>query len=169
MVEQVSKIICFGNLKGGVGKSTLCVYLYDYLRKKMPRRAVVLVDTDPQGTAFELVEPISGQGGSKHLSIGDRYDGVSMTTLDGILRRNVSQSGFLTFVDTGAGKLGNFSQMLMLCNTLLVPTSMSWADLRPTIDFIKTIDERKEEMNSIIPHVIVVPNRVSPQQKISHR
>jgi chromosome partitioning protein len=42
---------------------------------------------------------------------------------------------------------------------------MSWTDLRPTIDFIKEIDERKDEQNSILPHVIVVPNRVSPQQR----
>lgn len=165
MVEQTSKIICVGNLKGGVGKSTLCVYLFDYLRKKLTKRNVVLVDTDPQGTSYELMETTANPGSLKHLSIGDRYDGVSMSTLDGILRRNVSQSGYLTFVDTGAGKLGNFSQMMMLCNTLLVPTSMSWADLRPTLDFIKNIDERKDEMDSIIPHVIVVPNRVSPRQK----
>ena len=42
---------------------------------------------------------------------------------------------------------------------------MSWADLRPTIDFIKEIDERKADLRSITPHVVVVPNRVSPQQR----
>jgi cellulose biosynthesis protein BcsQ len=68
-------------------------------------------------------------------------------------------------VDTGAGKLGNFWKMAFLCNTLLVPTSMSWADLRPTIDFIKEIDERKADLRSVTPHVVVVPNRVSPQQR----
>ena len=165
MQEQTSKIICVGNIKGGVGKSTLSVYLFDFLRHKLKRRNVVLIDTDPQGTSYELMEPNVNPGSLKHLSIGDRYDGVSMTTLDGVLRRNVSQSGYLTLVDTAAGRMGNFTQMLMFCNTLLVPTSMSWADLRPTIDFINTMDERKEEMNSVIPHIIVVPNRVSHQQK----
>jgi len=42
---------------------------------------------------------------------------------------------------------------------------MSWADLRPTIDFIKEIDERKADLQSVTPHVVVVPNRVSPQQR----
>jgi hypothetical protein len=46
-----------------------------------------------------------------------------------------------------------------------VPTSMSWADLRPTIDFIKEIDERKADLRSVTPHVVVVPNRVSPHQR----
>ena len=40
-------------------------------------------------------------------------------------------------VDSGAGKIGNFWQVGFLCNALLVPTSMSWTDLRPTLDFIK--------------------------------
>ena len=53
----------------------------------------------------------------------------------------------------------------MMCDTLLVPTSMSWTDLRPTIDFIKEIDERKDEHSIITPHVVVVPNRVSPHQR----
>jgi cellulose biosynthesis protein BcsQ len=37
--------------------------------------------------------------------------------------------------------------------------------LRPTIDFIKEIDERKAGLRSVTPHVVVVPNRVSPQQR----
>ena len=88
-----------------------------------------------------------------------------MTTLDGVLRRLLAQNDGIAMVDTGAGKLGNFWQMAFLCNTLLVPTSMSWADLRPTIDFIKEIDERKADLRSVTPHVVVVPNRVSPQQR----
>jgi cellulose biosynthesis protein BcsQ len=68
-------------------------------------------------------------------------------------------------VDSGAGKMGNFWQVGFLCNALLVPTSMSWTDLRPTLDFIKEIDERKDDQQSATPHIIVVPNRVSPNQR----
>jgi chromosome partitioning protein len=42
---------------------------------------------------------------------------------------------------------------------------MSWTDLRPTIDFIKELDDRKEDYGVVNPHVIVVPNRTSPSQK----
>jgi len=165
MASQIAKAIFVGNIKGGVGKSTLTVYLTDYLRRRFKRRSVVLLDTDPQGTSFELMEPKSKNGDARFLPVGDRYDGVNMTTLDGVLRRLLAQNGGIAMVDTGAGKLGNFWQMAFLCNTLLVPTSMSWADLRPTIDFIKEIDERKADLRSVTPHVVVVPNRVSPQQR----
>ena len=165
MAPQIAKAIFVGNIKGGVGKSTLSVYLTEYLRRRFKRQSVTLIDTDPQGTSFELMEPKSKSGDVRFLPVGDRYDGVNMSTLDGVLRRLLAQNENMAVVDTGAGKLGNFWQLAFLCNTLLVPTSMSWADLRPTIDFIKEIDERKADLRSVTPHVVVVPNRVSPHQR----
>ena len=165
MASQIAKAIFVGNIKGGVGKSTLTLYLTEYLRRRLKSRSVMLIDTDPQGTSFELMEPKSKNGDTRFLPVGDRYDGVNMSTLDGMLRRLLAQNHHIAMVDTGAGKLGNFWQMAFLCNTLLVPTSMSWADLRPTIDFIKEIDERKADLQSVAPHVVVVPNRVSPHQR----
>ena len=165
MGSQAGKAIFIGNIKGGVGKSTLAVYLTEYLRARFKRRSIMLLDTDPQGSSFEMMQPFSKPEDIKFMPVGDRYDGVNMSTLDGVLRRMLSQDNAITIVDTGAGKLGNIWQMAMLCNTLLVPTSMSWTDLRPTIDFIKEIDERKEDYDTIKPHVIVVPNRTSPAQR----
>ena len=159
------KAIFVGNIKGGVGKSTLAVYLTDYLRKRFRRRSIMLLDTDPQGSSFEMMSPLSKSGDIKHMPVGDRYDGVNMTTLDGVLRRMLAQDQAITIIDTGAGKLGNIWQMAMLCSTVLVPTSMSWTDLRPTIDFIKELDDRKEDYGVVNPHVVVVPNRTSPSQK----
>ena len=165
MVNQAGKGIFIGNIKGGVGKSTIAVYLTDYLRNRYRRRSVVLLDTDPQGSSFEMMKDNSDPQDIKFMPVGDRYDGVNMSTLDGVLRRMLAQEQTITVIDTGAGKLGNIWQMAMLCNTLLVPTSMSWTDLRPTIDFIREIDERKEDYDTIKPHVIVVPNRTSPAQR----
>lgn len=162
---QVARAIFVANIKGGVGKSTLTVYLTEYLRQRFKRQPVILLDTDPQGTSFELMEPRSKNGDARLLPVGDRYDGVNMATLDGVLRRMLSQNEAIAMVDTGAGKMDNFWRLASLCNTLLVPTSMSWADLRPTLDFINEIDQRKADLQSVTPHVIVVPNRVSPLQR----
>ena len=57
LVMNSGKAIFVGNIKGGVGKSTLAVYLTDYLRHRDQRRPVMLLDTDPQGTAFEMMQP----------------------------------------------------------------------------------------------------------------
>ena len=165
MAVQGAKALFIGNIKGGVGKSTLTVYLTEVLRKRLKRQGIVLLDTDPQGTAFELLEPRSPRGDARFLPVGDRYDGVNMATLDGVLRRFLAQDDGIAMVDTGGGKIANLWQVAILCDVLLVPTSMSWTDLRPTLDFIKEIDERKSDYKSITPHIIVVPNRVPPQQR----
>ena len=114
MAAQIAKAIFVGNIKGGVGKSTLTVYLTEYLRHRFKRQSVVLIDTDPQGTSFELMEPKSKNGDVRFLPVGDRYDGVNMSTLDGVLRRLLAQNENIAVVDTGAGKLGSFWQLAFL-------------------------------------------------------
>jgi MinD-like ATPase involved in chromosome partitioning or flagellar assembly len=165
MTEFSSKTIFIGNVKGGVGKSTLTVYLTDYLRRRFPTHRISAIDTDPQGTAFELLEPVMPEGAARFVPVGDRFDGVNLSTLDGVLRQLLSHNAAITMVDTGGGQLGSFWRMMSLSSALVVPTSMSWTDLRPTIEFIKEIDERKVDFNTLTPHVIVVPNRVSPNQR----
>ena len=53
----------------------------------------------------------------------------------------------------------------MMCECIIINTSLSWADLRPTIEFVREMDERKESSNALTPHLIVVPNRIPPAQK----
>ena len=153
------------NIKGGVGKSTLTAFLTDYFKLSFQNTKVCLLDTDPQGSAIELLGTSPSVNLARHIPIGDRYDGVNAVTLDGIYRRLLSDRNSLTIVDTAGGGLGNIWQLVMLSRCVLVPTSLSWADLRPTIDFITDLNERKEAAGLVAPHIILVPNRISPQQR----
>lgn len=157
--------IFLANMKGGVGKSTLTAFLTDYFKLKHKKTKVCLLDADPQGSAVELLGTSTSIDLVRHIPIGDRYDGVNAVTLDGVYRRLISDDNTLTMVDTAGGALGNIWQLVMLSKCVLVPTSLSWADMRPTIDFVTELSERKEANNVATPHVIVVPNRISPQQR----
>ena len=56
----MSRVICFANQKGGVGKTSTCVNLCAAAKEKS--RRVLLVDADPQGNAT------TGMGVDKHVS-----------------------------------------------------------------------------------------------------
>ena len=157
--------IFLANIKGGVGKSTLTAFLTDYLKHRYVDKKVCLLDTDPQGSAIELLGSSTSVDLARHIPIGDRYDGVNTVTLDGVYRRLISDNGSLTVVDTAGGGLGNIWQLVMLSKCVLVPTSLSWSDVRPTIDFVNELSERKDANGMSSPHIIIVPNRISPQQR----
>lgn len=163
-MEQGQSIF-IGNIKGGVGKSTLTTLLFDYFQKKRGEHKVQMVDADRQGTAFELLEPMESAGNIRHVPVSDRFDGLSLVTLDSILRRMRSNPDTLTIVDTGAGWPGNVWQIAMLCECIIIPTTLSWADLRPTIEFVREMDERKDSLDTVAPHLIIVPNKIPPSQR----
>ena len=157
--------IFLANIKGGVGKSTLTAFLTDYFKQHYQETKVCLLDTDPQGSAVELLGTSTSVDLVRHIPIGDRYDGVNAVTLDGVYRRLISDSETLTVVDTAGGGIDTIWQLVMISKCVLVPTSLSWADLRPTIDFVTELHSRKEANNMATPHIIIVPNRISHQQR----
>ncbi len=163
-MEQ-GKSIFVGNIKGGVGKSTLTTLLFDYFQNKKGEMKVQMVDADRQGTSFEMLEPMAKGDNIRHVPVSDRFDGLSLVTLDSILRRMRANPETLTIVDTGAGWPGNVWQIAMMSECIIIPTTLSWADLRPTIEFVQEMDERKESLDTLSPHLIIVPNKVPPSQR----
>lgn len=159
------KGIFFGNIKGGVGKSTLCAFLYEMLREKLADHRRLLIDTDPQAASSSMLSPILPPEEIKQMPLGDRYDGAVLSALDGVLRSLLVHDKTLVLVDSGGGKIGNIWQIVMLCDVVIVPTSLSWMDLRPTHEYMREIHERKQDLGATKPHIILLPNRISPHQR----
>lgn len=155
----------FGNMKGGVGKSTLCIYTLEMIMRLRPELDILLIDTDPQGTSSSMMKSVLPPEKIRFMPLGDRYDGAIMSTIDGVIKGHLVNDNSMVVVDTAAGKIGNVWQVALLCNTMIVPTSLSWTDMQPTIEYVKEIDSRKEDYTSMTPHIIVVPNRTSPNQR----
>lgn len=159
------KSIFFGNIKGGVGKSTLCMFLYEMLREKLPQYKTHLIDTDPQMTSSTVLRQMMPSNEIRQLPTGDHFDGVGISSLDGLIKNTLIEEDNIIFIDSGAGRLGSIMQVVKLTNVIIVPTSLSWTDLRPTLEFIHNIDEHKQDYGITNPHIIVVPNRISPNQR----
>jgi chromosome partitioning protein len=159
------KSIFFGNIKGGVGKSTLCMFLYEILRQKLSHYKTHLIDTDPQMTASSVLRGMMPAEEIRQLPTGDHFDGVGISSLDGLIKNTLIDENNIIFIDSGAGRLGSMMQVIRLTDVIIVPTSLSWTDLRPTLEFIHNIDEHKQDYGITNPHIVVVPNRISPNQR----
>lgn len=157
--------VFFGNIKGGVGKSTLCMFMYEMLREKLPNYKTLLIDTDPQLTSSTVLKNALPPEEIRQIPTGDRFDGVGISSLDGLIKNTLIDENNIICIDSGAGHLGSMMQIVKLTDVIIVPSSLSWTDLRPTLEFIHTIDEQKQEFGVANPHIIVVPNRISPQQR----
>ena len=120
-------------------------------------------DTDKQGTAYELIgSRNSRENVVKHVLSVTGLTELSMVTLDSLMQRMRVKGNSLTLRQIRGWLTGNVWQLAMMCRSIIVPTSLSWANVRPTIEFVKEIDERKIGNDTVTPHLIIVPNKIPP-------
>jgi chromosome partitioning protein len=150
-------ILAVGNVKGGVGKTTLAVNLVIALARQ--DRDVLLIDGDDQGTAMAFTEirssEKSGQPG---------YTAVSLQ--GGAIRSQVRQ---LTpkyadiVIDVGGRDTGSLRAALTVADVILIPVQPRSFDLwgvDQTADLVKEAREVNERLKAFS-----VLNAADPQGK----
>jgi len=110
--KREARIVVFGNRKGGVGKTTLSVGVAGAWIEM--GYEVLIVDTDPQRSAYEQLE--------KHASMSVvEHDGGN---LDNILPK-IKRSYDFIIVDTPAGVNDALTSALRVADVLIIPVKPS--------------------------------------------
>ncbi|KZD08176.1 ParA family protein [Oceanibaculum pacificum] len=146
-------IIAVGNLKGGVGKSTIAVNLACALASRSVRP--VLVDADAQGTAVEW----AAGGGLPidviHLPIDEKTEKKAWRKA---VKKHQEAAG-LVIVDLPPHWGPALTAALDVTDLLLIPVTPSGADLRATMQALERLAETRAKREGA-PPALLVPSRV---------
>ena len=153
----MGQIIACGNLKGGVGKTTLAVNLACALAAR--GRNVTLLDLDPRGSAaawaaagrlpvpVEAAPPIEGHGAGRAPARAGELAGA----------------GRLVILDLPPLLLPALASALIIAEVILVPLTPSALDVTATSQTLRMFRITRESRPGRKPRGLLAPNLVDPQ------
>jgi chromosome partitioning protein len=144
-------IISILNQKGGSGKTTLAVNLARYFTK-CPNRRVLLVDSDPQGSARTWHE--KGDGNL-----------IRMVALD---RPNILKKGVMDLKDDydliiidGVPQISAMTLAAIKCsNLVLIPVQPSYYDIWATADTVDLVKEYQDSFDEKLKAYFVISRKI---------
>ncbi len=147
-------LVAIGNLKGGVGKSTVAVGIAGAMASA--GKSVALVDGDPQATSSRwLANP------EQPIWVGT-LDIATLSSVETWLEqaeRLVRVHGTL-LVDLPAVIGPAMAAAFMLARVIIVPVSLSPVDIDGTTRVLKHIRAARNERGGRGPAVLIVPNKL---------
>ena len=160
-----AKSIFVANVKGGVGKSTLAIMLARSLASKIPPQNITVIDTDLQRTTTEFLTLSNPEINVEFLPITPAFENTNISLVQQFIKQNEFRPGHVVIVDTPAGSSQRLWNLVAEGYCVLIPTTLSNADLSPTENFIRSIDKVKARYGKSHPHLIVCPNKIPFGQK----
>ncbi|MDC3072045.1 ParA family protein [bacterium] len=164
-IKNNAKSIFVANVKGGVGKSTLSIMLARTLADFIPPQNITVIDTDLQRTATEFLTNSNPEINVEFLPITPAFENTNISLVQQFIKQNEFRPGHVVIVDTPAGSSQRLWNLVAEGYCVLIPTTLSNADLYPTENFIRSMDKVKARYRKAHPHLIVCPNKIPFGQK----
>ena len=155
MKSKKNRIIVFANQKGGVGKSTLCILLADYLAYW--KKDVCIIDTDPQLSATLQREQDKLTFGEEEPYSIQSFEVSDPKTMQMLMENAQSQDGFVLFDAPGTDGL---APMFIYADYIICPYEYEPKSLTSTRTFIKVIYRLRQLNPQMKAQIFFVPNKV---------
>lgn len=153
----MNRIILFGNVKGGVGKTTLCATFANYLR--MNNHNVVVVDADlQQSLSFHRQDDLKGNDGASIPYHVVTFKASSQAEAKNLMEQYKTFDGYV-LIDC-PGNLNDPAQSIAfaMCNAVVVPMAYDTDTIRATQLFAQVFKKCSKST------LIYVPNRINDRE-----
>ena len=158
MKSKKNKIIVFANQKGGVGKSTLCILLADYLAYW--KKDVCIIDTDLQQSASLQREQDRQTCGEDEPYSIQSFEVTDPKTMQMLMENAQSQDGFVLFDAPGTIKDDGLAPMFIYADYIICPFEYELKSLSSTRTFIQVINKLRQLNPQMKAQIFFVPNKV---------
>ena len=145
--------------------STISIMLARSLVSSLPPQNITVIDTDLQRTTTEFLSASNPEINIEFVPITPAFENTNIALLQQFIKQNSFKNGHIVIIDTPAGTSQRLWNLVAESYCVLIPTSLSNADLAPTESFIKSMDKVKARYNQIYPHLVVCPNKIPFGQK----
>lgn len=146
-------ILAVGNIKGGVGKTTLAVNIA--IARSLAGRDVLLVDGDEQRTAIIFTDLRTEQTGSSNYTVV----GLHGTSLRTQVRQLANKYNDIV-IDVGGRDTGSLRAALTVAETLLIPVQPRSFDIW-AVDQVADLIKEAREINDL--RVVAILNAADAQ------
>jgi chromosome partitioning protein len=151
----IAQVVVVGNLKGGVGKTTLAINFA--IARAQVGQDVLLVDGDEQGTAQAFTqlraEALDGPPGYTSVSL----QGPAIRTQVRQLKHKYQD----IIIDVGGRDTGSFRAALTIADVLVVPVQPRSFDIRALDSVARLVNEAREINDTLC--VLTILNSADPQ------
>lgn len=133
-------IITFGNQKGGVGKTTLAIAFANYIKQNSDKNISVL-DFDFQNSFFKQFEEDKKAGLTPLYEVEKIGKENFKFTQDTAILQQLKESADIFLFDTAGNINGDYAQLLLYSDVIIIPYQYSPNDMRSTVTFVGALLE----------------------------
>ena len=153
----MNKIILFGNVKGGVGKTTLCATFANYLR--MNNYNVVVVDADlQQSLAFHRMDDLKENEGTPIPYHVVTFKASSQQEAKKLMEQYRTFNGYVLIDCPGNLNDPLLATVFAMCDAVIAPMAYDPDTIRATKLFAETFRRCSKAT------LIYVPNRINDRE-----